>query len=660
MHENTCSNQSSILDQLRAIPEGKQVRFTLRRPDGSEFTHVSAIDTGREAADNGFDSQDKSIALASYIQPRPDGANEWWASYANTRGMCSIVTIEQLAPPLPDLETLRKWVADGTQVRIEYTHDDATREFIGPSPVVCRLLDATDSEGQGLTVRVPPADWNMFLDPVKGMIGPCRPLVTSITPVVEKAQTAEEIDTIMQRAAKSGAQVEAITATGDTHIGDVEYCGYGGTEPYRVPANGEPVHSYWWLGSAPPDAYRRIVSVRELTPKQTEQEMLALLQQAEREGNHVEATMADGSKRTGAVTHVTLFSRGALKAGELCHVNIGNNGVSFGSFAASSRIAAVKLLPREEKRPVVQHCEPGTVTFSIVGPSAITTAIGFSGPFSLSTGPTMTIKAPEQTHITPTSCADVAPYIGRRVRITDTDGNEDTGTIALVGRYWGKDGFEIEEQPENCWTMEGVTIELLPDEPAPGNLMIEPKCPADLEPYLGRRVRVLAGTERELVREGILTKSSWDGAAALLVGRGGFECSYWYYGVGSTRSTLVEVLPELLAADADEISIEDESDDAVSAGYMPSEPVLLFGTVMMQVDGVPELVKIEPDGNLTAQSGRRLCLTTEGDAITAPRIVSKLTLAELLAMAPPPSEVRAYEAFQLTVREAMLTGLVRY
>jgi hypothetical protein len=687
MTENTCSNQSSILDQLRAIPEGKQVRFTLRRPDGSEFTHVSAIDTGREAADNGFDSQDKSIALASYIQPRPDGANEWWASYANTRGMCSIVTIEQLAPPLPDLETLRKWVADGTQVRIEYDNDPATVGYIGASPVTCKLLGA-DEGLSGLAIQVPdgPGRWNMFLDRAKGCIRPCRPLVTSITPVVEKAQTAEEIDTIMQRAAKSGAQVEAITATGDTHIGDVEYCGYGGTEPYRVPANGEPVHSYWWLGSAPPDAYRRIVSVRELTPKQTEQEMLALLQQAEREGNHVEATMADGSKRTGAVTHVTLFSRGALKAGELCYVNIGNNGVSFGSFAASSRIAAVKLLPREEKRPVVQHCEAGTVTFSIVGPSAITTALGFSGPFSLAPSPTLDIKMEEKTHITPTCCADVAPYIGRRVRVED--GIEGILTGCGIdpddGEYWfGLDGENPDNEFERCYAFpaDGYgkwTFELLPDEPAPGNLMIEPKCPADLEPYLGRRVRVLAGPERELVREGILTAPC--SGLALWLGIDGSIT--WAYGPDRLRSTLVEVLPELPAADDDETSIEDESDDAVSAGYMPSEPVLLFGTVMMQVDGVPELVKIEPDGNLTAQSGRRLCLTTEGDAITAAasagrigvvggtaaellgfvpvKVESKLTLAKLLACAPPPSEVRAYEAFQLTVREAMLTGLVRY
>jgi hypothetical protein len=580
MNENTCSNQSSILDQLRAIPEGRQVRFTLRRPDGSEFTHVSAIDP-----DRGFDPGDNTVPLAEEIDDTLWQGNPWWAAYGpSTRFMCSIVAIEELAPPLPDLETLRKWVADGTKVRIEYDNDPATGGYIGASPVTCKLLGADEGRA-GLAIQVPdgPGKWNMFLDPVKGGICVCRPLVTSITPVVEKAQTAEEIDTIMQRAAKSGAQVEAITADGETHIGDVLDDGQcTANMRFRVPASGMHDKSTYWLDSSGPDK-RRIVSVRELTPKQTEQEMLALLQQ-----------------------------------------------------------------PREEKHP-------GTMEVKIDG-SAVSQTVTFhtmtamSGeldlPYSLATGNPL---------VTPTCCADVAPYIGRRVRITDTDGNEDTGIIALVGRYWGQDGFEIEEQPDNYWSMEGVTIELLPDEPASGNLMIEPTCPADLEPYIGRRVRVLAGPERELVREGVLVDSSWQGCpAVVLEGRP----IGWRFGEGSGRSTLVEVLPELPAADDDETSIEDDSDDE---GYTSGDVrVLTFGTVMMQVDGVPELVKIEPDGNLTAQSGRRLCLTTEGDAITAPRIVSKLTLAELLAMAPPPSEVRAYEAFQDTVRQAMLTGLVRY
>jgi hypothetical protein len=487
MNENTCSNQSSILDQLRAIPEGRQVRFTLRRPDGSEFTHVSAIGRQYIRYPDGFDTVDKEIALATPFDASKGDAyvNEFWVRWTNPgSGRCGIVAIEQLAPPLPDLETLRKWVADCTQVRIEYDNEPATMGYIGASPVTCKLLDVMVGEA-GLAIKVPdgPGTWNMFLDRAKGCIGPCRPLVTSITPVVEKAQTAEEIDTIMQRAAKSGAQVGL--------------------------------------------------------------------------------------------------------------------------------------------------------------------------PYSLATGNPL---------VTPTCCADVAPYIGRRVRVSCVDVATQVGIITRVGLDDGDACFWLDDDRDHDgWGLDTdrydqVTIELLPDEPAPDNLVIEPKCPADLEPYLGRPVRVLAGPERELVCEGILTSTSDCDETYLYVTDG----PGWYYGARGDRCTLVEVLPELPATDADETSIEDESDDAVSAGYMPSEPVLRFGTVMMQVDGGPELVKIEPDGNLTAQSGRRLCLTTEGDAITAPRIVSKLTLADLLAMAPPPSEVRAYEAFQDTVRQAMLTGLVRY
>jgi hypothetical protein len=109
-------------------------------------------------------------------------------------------------------------------------------------------------------------------------------------------------------------------------------------------------------------------------------------------------------------------------------------------------------------------------------------------------------------------------------------------------------------------------------------------------------VRVLAGPERELVREGILTSVEDCECAYLVVGDG----PGWHYGSRGDRSTLVEVLPELPAAEDDETSIEDDSDDAVSGGYIPSEPVLSFGTVMMQVDGEPVLVTIGSDGTLTA------------------------------------------------------------
>jgi hypothetical protein len=466
MNENTCTNQSSILDQLRAIPEGKQVRFTLRRPDGSEFTHVSAIGRQYIRYPDGFDNVDKEIALATPFDASKGDAyvNEFWVRWTNPgSGRCGIVAIEELAPPLPDLETLRKWVAEQTQVRIEYDNDPATVGYIGASPVTCKLLDARYSPLEGLAISVRSesvGDWNMFLDPVKGSIGECRPLVTSITPVVEKAQTAEEIDTIMQRVAKSGAQVEAITATGDTHTGDVFDPKDGW---YRVLPQDGAKHDYWWLSAKADDdePYRRIVSVRELTPKQTEQEMLALLQQAEREGNHVEATMADGSKRTGAVTHVQLFSH-PLDSGRMCHAKIDGNGVSFRADIRENRIDAVKLLPREEKRPVVQHCEPGSVTFTC-GP--ITFDLG-SGPFSLAEGRTMTI---EKTHITPTCCADVAPYIGRRVRVSCPDGvvSEQVGTLTRVGiNESGYPAFWLDDDDDD-WGMdddyyERVTIELFP------------------------------------------------------------------------------------------------------------------------------------------------------------------------------------------------------
>jgi hypothetical protein len=353
-----------------------------------------------------------------------------------------------------------------------------------------------------------------------------------------------------------------------------------------VPASGMHDKSTYWLDSSGPDK-RRIVSVRELTPKQTEQEMLALLQQ-----------------------------------------------------------------PREEKHP-------GTMEVKIDG-SAVSQTVTFhtmtamSGeldlPYSLATGNPL---------VTPTCCADVAPYIGRRVRVSCVDVATQVGIITRVGLDDGDACFWLDDDRDHDgWGLDTdrydqVTIELLPDEPAPDNLVIEPKCPADLEPYLGRRVRVLAGPERELVREGTLVDSSWQGCpAVVLEGRP----IGWRFGEGSGRSTLVEVLPELPAVDDDETSIEDDGDDE---GYTSGDVrVLTFGTVMMQVDGVPELVKIEPDGNLTAQSGRRLCLTTEGDAITAPRIVSKLTLAELLAMAPPSSDSSAYSDFQQTVRVAIHQGLV--
>jgi hypothetical protein len=613
MNENTCSNQSSILDQLRTIPEGKQVRFILRRPDGSEFTHVSAIGRQYAGYPNGFDTVDKEIALATPFDASKGDAyvNEFWVRWTNPgSGRCGIVAIEQLAPPLPDLETLRKWVADGTQVRIEYTHDVPTAERIGPSPVMCKLLRTGDNSypgGCGLFVSVAAdtggGDWNLFFSPI--IEGYARPRVTSITPVVEKAQTAEEIDAIMQRAAKSGAQVEVVTEIGVTYTNTVRYDG-SDCHPYRMPAQGwDGVVKWLGVGATTRFPESRIVSVRELTPKQTEAEMLALLQQAEREGNHVEATMADGSNHIGAVTEVRLWGLGSDKTGTLVRCVIKDAGASFGARLDCERIAAVKLLPREEKRPMVQYCEPGTVTFSVVGPSVITTALGFSGPFSLAPGPTLDIKVEEKTHITPACCADVEPYIGRRVRVED--GIEGILTGCGIdpddGEYWfGLDGEtpNTEEPNDKCYAFtldEGHwTFELLPDEPAPDNLMIEPKCSADLEPYLGRRVRVLAGSERELVREGILTHSTIGDDARWLGIDGAIT---WAYGPDRLRSTLVEVLPELPAIDDDETSIEDDSDDLE---YDVSE-----------VTGSIHVVE------------------------------SKLTLAELLAMAPPPSEVRAYE-----------------
>jgi hypothetical protein len=385
-----------------------------------------------------------------------------------------------------------------------------------------------------------------------------------------------------------------------------------------VPASGMHDKSTYWLDSSGPDK-RRIVSVRELTPKQTEQEMLALLQQAEREGLHVEATMADGSKLTGAVTLLETCKPYHVIPSGLIRVSIDEHGASFGATFDSQRIVAVKV---EEK-----------------------------------------------THITPTCCADVAPYIGRRVRVDDgiegilTGCGIDPDDVLDAACWFGLDGecpvYEGDKEQVKCYAFtadEGYwTFELLPDEPAPGNLMIEPKVPADLEPYIGRRVRVLAGPERELVREGVLVDSSWQGCpAVVLEGRP----IGWRFGEGSGRSTLVEVLPELPEAEDDDTSMEDDNDDAVSAGYIPGEPVLSFGTVQMQVDGEPALVTIGADGTLTARDGRRLCLTTEGDAITAPRIVSKLTLAELLAMAPDGVHGTAYAAFHHTVREAIAAGLV--
>jgi hypothetical protein len=655
MNENTCSNQSSILDQLRAIPEGKQVRFTLRRPDGSEFTHISAIAHRAPRYPDGFDMFDKEVALATPF-PAPCGPwiNPYWARWSNpdpTR--CDIVAIEQLAPSLPDLETLRKWVADGTQVRIEYNPPGATQGEIGPSPVTCKLSEAFSYRSGYPVVRVQGVhgQWNMRLAADDGFKGSdYLPIVTSITPVVEKVQTAEEIDTIMQRAAKSGAQVEAITATGDTHVGDVFDPKDGW---YRVPATEDSEHYYWWLSAKTDDyePHRTIVSVRELTPKQTEAEMLALLQQAEREGNHVEASMADGSKLAGAISAISM---GGMYRAKMLRCQIGGNFASFGAMFFSERIAAVKLLPREEKHPTIQvkidaSASDHVVTFHTAD-GALTS--GFAGAFSLGYSATMQ----EETHITPTCCADVAPYIGRRVRVTWRGNYGQEGILTCVGiDADGDPAFWLDHELDpDCWGMgDGITIELLPDEPLTNNLMIEPTCPADLEPYLGRRVRVLAGPERELVREGTLTDSDVTGNGALRVDTG----PAWSYGSYSSRSTLVEVLPELPAADDDDTSIEDES-DAVSADYYPGEPVLSFGTVQMQVNGEPVLVTIGSDGTLTTRDGRRLCLTTEGDAITAPCIMSKLTLAELLAMAPPPSEVRAYEAFQDTVRTAITTGLI--
>jgi hypothetical protein len=188
MNENTCSNQSSILDQLRTIPEGKQVRFILRRPDGSEFTHVSAIGRQYAGYPNGFDTVDKEIALATPFDASKGDAyvNEFWVRWTNPgSGRCGIVAIEQLAPPLPDLETLRKWVADGTQVRIEYTHDVPTAERIGPSPVMCKLLRTGDNSypgGCGLFVSVAAdtggGDWNLFFSPI--IEGYARPHVDPV------------------------------------------------------------------------------------------------------------------------------------------------------------------------------------------------------------------------------------------------------------------------------------------------------------------------------------------------------------------------------------------------------------------------------------------------------------------------------------------------
>jgi hypothetical protein len=627
MNENA---NNSILTQLRALTPGEKVRFLLRAPDGKVFPHISAIET-RVLYPDGFDTENCEVAIGC-IEPRPFGVNPHWASYSRMPSdmLCVIVGIERLAPELPNLETLQQWVADGTTVRIEYSPPGATVAVVGPSPVTSKLLDVSQGNLGRLNVRVPSpkGPWNMHLDASDAYKGThFLPVVTSITPVTV-AQTPEEIDTIMQRAAKSGAQVEAITAVGDTHIGDVEYCQYGEPEPYRVPSNGNPEHEYWWLGINPSEPRRRIVSVRELAAeKQTEAQMLELLQAAKRDSNHVEATMADGSKRTGPVCDVWMST--SYRPGCMVKCQIGDEGASFGAVFGHERIAAIKLLPCEEKRPQ-------TVTFT-GGSMTRTDAIG---PYSLATGAAMSVKVEEKTHITPTCCADVALYIGRRVRVSCPRGavGGQEGILTRVGiNDQGDPGFWLDDDIED-WGLgddyERLTIELLPDEPTARPcqlaLTIEPKVPADLEPYIGRHVRVLAGEERKVVREGILTGLEY---GALVVDyRSG---AAWSYGPGSARSTLVEVLPELQDEEPDDS--EDDADDDLEE-------------------------EDEVDESVPSDFLHRACDATLGDfarTIIASTVESRLTLAGLLAMAPPPNDIRAYEAFQLTVREAMATGVIR-
>jgi hypothetical protein len=535
------------------------------------------------------------------LTPRPFGVNPHWASYSRM---------------------LQQWVADGTTVRIEYSPPGATVAVVGPSPVTSKLLDVSQGNLGRLNVRVPSpkGPWNIDAsDAYKGTH--FLPVVTSITPVIV-AQTPEEIDTIMQRAAKSGTRVSVVTADEKTHTGQVfHYHDRQDPEPYRVPAYGSGDHDYWWLGTNPREVKRRIVSVRELTAeKQTEAQMLELLQTAKRDGNHVEATMADGSKRTGPVCDVWMST--SYRPGCMVKCQIGDEGASFGAVFGHERIAAIKVLPREEKRPTIQvkldaFASDHVVTF---------------GTGAVSLGYTATMQ---KTHITPTCCADVLPYLGRRVRVTDTEGNDDSGTIALVGLYDGKQGFELEEHPDNYWSFEGLTIELLPDapyaRPCQVALTIEPKVPADLEPYIGRRVRVLAGDDRQLVREGTLASVVRDGFPVLKLE--GHHLG-WHYGPAGGRSTFVEVLPELQDEEPDDS--EDDTDD--------------------------DLEDEEIDESVPSDFLHRACDATLGDfarTIIASTVESRLTLAGLLAMAPPPNDIRAYEAFQLTVREAMATGVIR-
>lgn len=638
MNENA---QNAILDQLRAIPQGKKVRFLLRDPAGKVFPHVSAIDLTRQYFPDGFDTQVGEVALASVINPYPPCVNPYWASYAKTPrlGVCSIVGIEPLAPELPDLETLQKWVAEGVTVRIEYTPPGATVDLIGSSPVTCKLLEVTKGNLGRLNVRVPSpkGPWNMHLDAADVFKGSdYLPLVTSITPVTV-AQTPEEIDTIMQRAAKSGAQVEAITEAGVTHIGDVLDAG-DDCMRYRVPAHADSAHKIWWLHSHAwehdPDGCRRIVSVRELAAeKQTKAEMLTLLQIAHHEGYHVEATMCDGSKLTGAVTRLETCKPYHTIPSGLIRVSIGGKGASFGANFDSERIAAIKLLPREEKRPdslevkVDGSSAEGIVTFTLGGSLGALVGLESGLPYSLASGNPV---------ITPTCCADVAPYIGRRIRVEDgiegiltgcgIDPDDDENWFALDGETPNDhcDKLYSWAAPVADWS-----FELLPDEPTsarPCQLVdrefVAPKVPADLEPYIGRHVRVLAGEEREVAREGILTAASDCDVTYLAIDDG----PGWYYGSSGDRSTLVEVLPELQDAepdDCDDDDLEDEANESVPSDFLHR----VFEAHRPEI--VPQVIE------------------------------GKLTLAGLLAMAPPPSEVRAYEAFQVTVQQAMVTGVIR-
>lgn len=315
-----------------------------------------------------------------------------------------------------------------------------------------------------------------------------------ISPEVIARADRAAIDAAMQRAARDGTQVEVTTADGKTHIGDVRDDG-SPVVRYRIPARSAFLRCEWLGTSECLDPHKRIVSVREVTTK-TGPELIT------------PTCCADVAPYFGRRVRIHMGGE-VVAEGEITRLEVTDEGKHI--FYRDRQTYGWCVKSELEGDPLYYH------------------------PIALEVLPEQ--PSPPEGTIYPTCAADVLPLLGRKVRVWCEGEATEPGTVERVTIHadgdveiracgWGWDvvGEDADNSP--------IGLELL-EPAAEAPIVLEQPTPAQLEPFVGRRVRVYAGPERELVREATFVAQ--------------YACtmhfdvsSPWYF---ADHSTTVEILP---------------------------------------------------------------------------------------------------------------------